>query len=215
MPATSQMTTPSSWSLEHGAKSVEAATFPFVPENSPPQVLGGARLDKTTSDHFNRKPSFAHFTPPLVTLPPLPSDAAHTASHDWPAWLLPACTQVIPGIRQLRPSGLATLPLPMGQALNHSGFSLGVQGHSEHPVKPIDVSSTHAMHLPGPGLALYDFSGQMPQLVPSSERPNPASPSQHSPCAHDVAHLLAPVTLCEMVMSPQLRHTPSKPALLG
>ena len=49
----------------------------------------------------------------------------------------------------------------------------------------------------------YDPAGQTPQLVPSGDRPVPASPpAQHSPLAQDEVQVVAPVTVC--VAMPQL-----------
>ena len=47
----------------------------------------------------------------------------------------------------------------------------------------------------------YDPAGQTPQLVPSGDRPVPASPpAQHSPLAQDEVQAVAPVTLCEAMV---------------
>ena len=43
----------------------------------------------------------------------------------------------------------------------------------------------------------YDPAGQTPQLVPSGDKPVPASPpAQHSPLAQDEVQAVAPVTVC-------------------
>ena len=42
----------------------------------------------------------------------------------------------------------------------------------------------------------YDPAGQATQLVPSGDRPVPASPAQHSPLAQDEVQAVAPVTVC-------------------
>ena len=46
-----------------------------------------------------------------------------------------------------------------------------------------------------------------PQLVPSGDRPVPASPAQHSPLAQDEVQAVAPVTVCvAMVQLVNARH---------